>query len=278
MMATRTWIGESSDDATATGNYLEGVVPDDNDDVLFRAGANPCLSNVDFSAKLFTSLRRKRAYVGQIGSASSPFKCGANTCELDGGGVTFIQFGTSGSTDCNLCIITGDPSGPLPRIQLAGNITLLVVKIGIVTLVSGTIGRLVAAAYDNQPGRVQIENVGATVTLFEGQAGNLRQTGSSAVITTHSHQHGEAKIDAGAVTNVVLRGAHMISNAGGHTDIKVYDGSIDGSKDARARTWTTSEIHGNGRLIAGSGITLTNSPVDYTEKGGVIRPAGSIVV
>src|SRR3990172_8671174 len=266
-MADRTWIGTTSGDFNVAGNWVEGIVPVNADNLLFYLGARNLDTNVDQSAKTFGNVSFRSGYGGIAGvSTATPFLFGCTNLHIEGGS-TGLYLGTGAATIVNVRNLGAGPDFSRP-VYLAGTITKLNHERGPLYVPSGTITTMVAQAVQGS-----CELTTPTVTTLINKAGFLGMA-SAGTITTLQSVGGFARIDAGTLTNCNVYSPNATvewNTATTLAALKVYGGLFDASKSSIARTITASELWSGGIIDIANGfdnITLTAALV---QNGGTFR-------
>lgn len=270
-MATRTWTGDTDGDWDTAGNWSEGAVPIDADDVYITSGS-VSIDGFDASATELTSLTVGSSYTGTIGSSGTKLKIDATTFNFAGASDAYID----DSIFTNLIVQSTSPSNTALNLS---NVTITNLRVfggfGTVTVSSGSI-------------TTKIEQIGAdAVTLniaddltiggsctLTVDSGTLQLNQAVPTITVFGGMV-DIQLDSGTITTLNQYGGRIrwIPTASCTiTALNLYSGLFD-SKDSTSPTYTITDatVHENGTIDERSGLenaTYTN-PVSI--EGGEIR-------
>lgn len=270
-MPLRTFMGTTSDDWDVTGNWLEGVVPINDDSVVLSALAvRGPQTNVDQTAKNggagidLDLLYSHPGFKYAVGSSGNPLKVGCDKLVVMGSGEFWYQNAPAG-LDTDIAYITAATPGTL--VNLGGDtITELFALRGTIALDAtlGAMTRLHVGYMDTRQSDVtlKINSAAGTLTdLFQGGgrvfADNLI---SNAVVYGGELEKGSTT--AITVLDVMATGNVIYNSSGTITTARVR-GRLDLTKSSDAKTITTCIIFPGGDLKKIDELhTFTNPIVD----------------
>jgi len=278
-MATYDWVGTDSGnegDFSVADNFSPSGNPDTGDTVRFRLGRQSVTGGKDQSAKNFAAIIVGPGYSGDIGSSAGAFQCGATLLSYNGRGNAWFDCST-GSFNYDEVYVMG--GGTAKRVYFTGNIPAAHVAYGSATFESGTITELFVETMGSELSQPDVYLVDADVVALRVHSGTLRQNGSG-TITTGYFLRGNTTLEEGTITNIECWGGTVTKNAPTTcASCKVFAGVVDASKDDRAKTFTSSEVHFAATLNIWNGpdnVTMTN-PVKQVGGGKVIARTVSTV-
>jgi hypothetical protein len=241
-MAARTWSGSVSGDWSVTGNWVEGSVPVNGDEVYIPAGSAAITAGLNQSAVTLDWLEIERGYSANIGSKAAYLRVGtAVLIASPTGGSQFIDIGSSAiSPEIRS---TGTSSDGTRAFNLKGS------AIATLSVLGGGVG-------------VGVDpSVTSTITTVRNLGGNV-WIGQGVTLTTLYQTTGDAVLDC-AVTTVTMFGGTIekryagtlatanlyngtlyYSGSGGLTTLNAYGGVLDCRRSGIARTIGTLNAYG----------------------------------
>lgn len=264
-MAKRTWSGSVSGSWSVAGNWVEGSVPVNTDDVYIPAGSAAITAGLNQSAVTLGRFEIEDGYSANIGSTSESLQIKATSCVLaPSGGSQFIDLGNS---NINVEVRKTGSSGTGTRaLNLRGS------NLATVSVLSGSVGIATNPAQTSTVATVRVLGgsvwigQGVTLTTVNVTSGNVIVDCAATTLTLYSGSL-ETRY-TGAVTTVnVYEGTFFSSSTGTVTTLNAYGGTIDFRRSALARTVTTLTAHASTpvRLYADSA---------YVTIGTFNRPTG----
>lgn len=245
-MAKRTWSGSVSGDWSATGNWVEGSVPVNSDDVYIPAGSAAITTGLNQSAVTLGRLEIEDGYSANIGTKAGYLRIAAATVYLaPSGGSQFIDLGSS-----NISVEvrkTGSASTGTRAVNLKGsNLATVTVLSGSVGIATDPAATSTVATVRAMGGSVWIGQ-GVTLTTVQAVGANVLVDCAATTLTLWSGTL-ETRY-TGAVTTVnVYDGTFYPASTGTITTLNGYGGTIDFRRSALARTVTTLNATANETL------------------------------
>lgn len=264
-MANQDFTSTTSNDFGTSGNWTTAV-PVAGDNVTFTQSNAVSMDGTDQNAINLASLGVGTEYTGNIGSSGSYFIISADAVTIAGGvGMGNIYLDSGGTDELDNVVI--DSASTTKAVYLKGNLGDLIVKHGVVYLVSGSVDNIYVE-WDGLGTPPVIVNQGMTVTLFDGTTG-FTGTQTGGTITTFQADAGTMDAEGGTVTNIELRGSSRLNHKTTATvaSLVVKNGAtFDASGDPRAKTITLARLHQGGTIDLDTGlenVTVTS----WTEVG-----------
>jgi hypothetical protein len=273
-MSQRTWTGATSGDWAVTGNWQEGSVPINGDDVVIPAGSVSITASLNQSAVTLNSLTILSAYTGLIGLATTYLQIGAATCTIGGASGSsqagsgsqrlMLNFGAAQMTTTILgtCNVSADAG--LEPIRILGSHAsnkLYMVGTGRVGVATTLTSETATLTEFNVSGGGSLLNLGAGCTLTTGNISAGTATARSAMTTLTMAGGTLTTTGSGAIATATLRGAAptFYSNSTGTiTTFNLYTGVADFSGNPAARTLTTlNQWGGSVKAFGGNPSHLT---------------------
>ena len=273
-MAVRTWTGDVSGDWNTTGNWDEGSVPVNGDEVYIVSGS---VSIVGFDAADVTldSLTVGAQYTGSIGTSGGKMQISSTNFDYSGTGtsayyeVTYTTLTIQNtSTSDDALNLYGD-SDTITTLRILGgrgginidsscNITTTIEQIGsdgVTTNIadSTTIGGSCTLAMDS--GKLDLNQAIPTITIFGGELVAALDTGT---VTTINQYGGRVRWNPTASCTI--------------TTLTLYNGLFDSKNSTSpAFTITNATVHEGGLIDERSGLenAVWTNPVAV--EGGDIR-------
>lgn len=285
-MAIRYWASTSSTDPSLAANWLTAAgatgAPANGDTLIvqgLQTGTAANIANYDQSAVQLAELRIEKSYIGTIGSATSPWKIGADEVNIGGGegtgsGRIFIDFG---STETKITVmgsasVATDANREAVRLVGTHADNELFVSGGIVgfaTSVPGIAGTLAKLQVSGTSTVVRIgdnvtwtaiENTGATLTVNSPSA-----SGTLTVLSGTTTTNGIGKIGIVNVIGGTYYANHRAASGDSFDDVNLQGGTLDFTLVPRALSIGT--LNDAGGEIVGS-ILSQWSFTTYTEVAG----------
>lgn len=255
-MAIKKWIG--TDGSYSTGaNWSPANVPVNSDIVRIPAGAGNISSGLDQSAVTLTAFIVEKGYTGTIGSSAGYLKLVTARFEFDGGGVSYIDLGTSAIAPQVFGTAAGG-DGTRGLYLLGSALTTL-------NVTGGSVGLAVGVGETSTVATARLALAGASLWL-----------GTGVSLTAHDNHAGDAIIrcalttlniyggsvltsEVGAIATVNVKGGTFTPNSTGTiTALNSYGGSVDFRQSDAARTVTTTNKYKGGT------ISINKEAVTYT--------------
>lgn len=254
-MASRDFLSTSDQSFSTTANWTGSTVPVAGDDVTFTLSSAVSMDGTDQNAINLDSLAVGPAYAGNIGSSGSYFIISSDYVSIVGGSAMGNIYLDSGGTD-ELDEVVIDSASTSNQVYLKGDIGNLVVRHGLVTIVSGTVDNLFIE-WDGTGTRPTIVNQGSTITLLRTQTNvTFSQTGGT--ITTLKAGTGTFTISGeSTVTNYDIYGTASVTATTNSTCTlcDIYSGAtFDASQDVRAKTFSAVNLHQGGTANFNNGL------------------------
>lgn len=202
-------------------------IPVATDNVRLPAGAGKISSNLDNSSVALGSFIVEKGYTGTIASSSAYLRVGATRFEFSGGGLSYIDLGSSSVS---------------PQVFST------------------------ASGGDGTRGLYLLGSALATVNVVGGQVGISVNAGETATITTATVTDGSGSLWLGAgvtLTNWTQHGGDNIVRCAG-TTMNIYGGSC---KTEEVGAWTTQNVYSGTLTSNSTGTVSTlnsyGGTVDY---------------
>ena len=236
-MAARTWSGSTSGDWSVAGNWLEGSVPINADEVYIPAGAAAITAGLIQSAVTLDWLEIEDGYQSNIASSAAYLQIAtAVFIAAPSGGAQYIDLGSSA---INAEIRkTGSASTGLRALNLKGS------ALATVSVLSGSVGIATDPALTSTV--ATLHNLGGNVWCGQGVTlTTLLQTGGSTLLdcaaTTATLFSGtlEKRYGGTLATANVYDGTFFYAGSGALTTLNGNGGTVDCRRSAIARTITT---------------------------------------
>lgn len=280
-MATRTWTGTSSTDWHTTGNWDEGAVPTEVDDVYFNG--QQATQGVTASADIeFDTLNVGEDFGYNMFNSGNPGAVNNNAGAVDatlvdyrGTGDCYLQ-AASGQTINLVNVNTTNRRQTAFQIGGAGTVDQLNVLRGHCT-VQSSIGTLTFCLIS------YVENViGDAILVWEGSGSGfaeLRQVGGrsllqSGVTTVHLH-NGKIEVTTGAITTLNVCGGTFIYNSNGTIigTVNQAGGIVDLSQNVLGKEITLYNLFA-GVLDAGGNVNIVLTTLNQYLPGVFNRRGG----
>lgn len=255
-MATRTWTGTSSTAWVTAGNWLEGAVPVNGDDVVFDWNATQSVAGSDQSAVTLASLKIFQTF----GSSSILF--GSNT--------TPLKVGVSGRVDIGLPSQSPATASGSQRINLDFAAT---------SPTSVNVINSASASADTGKEVVRIKGSALTnpINVLGGTVGFATNSGDTATITTINVKSGTCNVGSGCtLTNLYCNGGTVTLNCAA-TLVETLSGSVtlQGSVEITTLTAVGGSTAVNNRAASGPSIGTLNlygsaATVDFSGVGSAL--------
>jgi hypothetical protein len=262
-MATRTWIGTTSGDWSVTTNWVEGSVPANGDDVVFKNNAVDVSSGLAQSAVTVATLTIDSTYTGKIGTASAYLQLGATAVSIGGasGSATpgtgsqriKINFGTVQMTTTVYSTCSSSADTGIEPVQIIGThasnkLYVQGGRVGVATVITSAVATI--SEWDIT-GSSAVLNLGVGCTLTTGYqtAGTVN---INSAIATFTQTGGTATTTgAGAISTAASIGGTAYLNSTGTIAIcNLYGtGRADFSQNPAARTVTVLNHFKGGSLV-----------------------------
>lgn len=272
-MAGGVWLTTADGTFTTDANWSSGTHPGSNDDTQFLDGS-VTLNGIDESSTDLDSIFVGPDFEGGIGSSGTYLQLGCDLCSLMAGPKTQNLYLKADSAAFDDVRIDSDPNCEIYLDAASGGVTALTVVRGHVHLVQGTF-TTVNITWDGVGHKPFVWVETATITtLNQFTDCNINMTGAG-TITTANVDGGLLDVDAGTVTTYNQRGGRVLHETTSTvTTLNAYGGLFDGSRDGRAKTFTTINKHKNSTVnlnvgIAGA-ITISNNNLFFGDPVQVI--------
>jgi hypothetical protein len=301
-MATKYWKSTSSTDFTLAANWSDAAAPANGDTLILNHLGTASIETNLGSVLTGITLIVEKSYLGRIGVLTSTtqtyltfdggtISIGTPPAQGSPNGSSLIMIGNTSTTAMTVNVLDSASTGyslNYPPVLVKGtDLTVNVTggRVGIAALVGDTAAgtfKLTKGAGSESP--FIYFGSGATPTAISASAGavNSRSSntcGSAVISGTASYTYD----GTGAHTALTVRDTATCyySGTGTITTASVSGGTLDFSRDTRAKTVTNSTVYSGSRLnvdngVAG-GITFTNATqfpdglddVTITSPGGV---------
>jgi len=261
-MARKTWLGTVSGDYSVAGNFAEGSIPQDADDVYLAPGAVAISAGLDQGAVKLASFHQSQAYTGLVGTAAAYLKINAARVILG------EYFGTDqppGSQRIKLHIVhasgvspivevldsasaSADANLPPIRLLMEDQSGELHVRKGQVGLAVGlpseisTVGAIQVSYQTSTEGDAQVLlGPGVTWASLTTKGGRtVLQSGGTTILQKDGVVH---MVGGGTVTTWTIEGGTAYPEATGTiTTLECKGGTADFARSRLARTVTTPKV------------------------------------
>ena len=285
------WTNVTEDNQWDTdANWSRGAAPVDDDDVVLNATAQGSITGGFVAATgvdlILNSFVRMPDYTGDVGTSGSPCRFATvndtspinpldptGKAIIQGPGKFFFETADGVGTNEDVDYMYVDTDNQSDVIELSGAIDNLHVIKGRVTGLAAFVPINVAVTYRDNPNSdavLTLQNTASIGALFVN-AGNAKNEGSGSTgpiyIAGGNYLHGKA---AGSVTAIFLGGGTCVYNSAAPlASAVIQGGTLDMSKDGRAKTI-------NFLLVATGGVYLDGPHVTITH-GGSILPLTDII-
>lgn len=290
-MATKYWISTSSTSFTTGANWSDSAAPGNNDTLIFNhLGTANCSTNTASSLTGVTVIV-EQSYTGQLGALTSAgvatyFQLdggtvfiGRKTAQGSGSGPTLVMLKNSSTTAMTVNVLNTSSSSAstyYPPVMITGGTAITVnhsggnVGVSLVPGESATVTYRIAISDDAAIPPSVTFGSGVTVTELTANGGTI--TSYSSNTNTNTALSGTATytylgtgahttIDASTGTTVIYSGTGTLTTG------NLRGGSIDFSRDSRAKTVTTLNTYRGYSLNVNNGeagsITFTNAINHY---------------
>jgi hypothetical protein len=227
-MATRTWIGTTSGDWSVTTNWVEGSVPANGDDVVFKNNAVDVSSGLAQSAVTVATLTIDSTYTGKIGTASAYLQLGATAVSIGGasGSATpgtgsqriKINFGTVQMTTTVYSTCSSSADTGIEPVQIIGThasnkLYVQGGRVGVATVITSAVATI--SEWDIT-GSSAVLNLGVGCTLTTGYQTAGTVNINSAIDDVHANRrHRSRRPAAGAISTAASIGGTAYLNSTG---------------------------------------------------------------
>ena len=285
--ATLATASAAPNDWSTAGNWSTGAVPVDGDDVHFEHSSIDVLYGLNQSGVQLASLRIGQSYTGKIGLPRTSdagyieyraayLAIGAAVIHIGdgvGAGSSRIKLDTGADQTALHIHDAGSPAeSDLESVLWKGThadnvINLSKGSLGVAVLPSetATIATLNLGYRDNVIGDATARlGSGVTLTTINKSGGALEINSN---LTTLTQTDGETTIAAGAVTTLNVRGGAVRYNSTGAcgTANVAAAATLDFSRDLRAKTVTTTNKYGDGRVRDPFKVVTFTNGIDCEE-------------
>jgi len=269
-VAYNIWLGADGN-WNNVANWSLGAVPVDTNDVIFnRTSSTSVTSNQDAPDGVdLNSLTVHPLYTGDIGTSAAPLiidtasdPTGAvGNIVKQGPGAFFIKAGPLGEGNIEFLYIDTDEQAA--EIEVDGVINNLIVIKGRVVALSNFDGTNIWVSYRNNPpadAHLTVESTIA-ITRCAMNGGTVLHNGTSTIANTYIAAGRVIQgLNAGGVGNLAMTGGLLEYNS---TDVLVFayvmGGTLDLSRDGRAKTITELVVFPGGKFLPNANTTITNN-------------------
>lgn len=269
-MATRIWSGATSGDMTVAGNYVGGVAPIANDDVIFDRGS---VSVTKWAGVNLVTVTTTQGYTGGLGASGSAVAVDGNITTLKIGGKqsgVFLSVNT-GQTIGTLSLETGSASfsglGTITDAYVSGGANLNATLTTLTNL------------YVITPDSSAIIGTSATDTTTLYSMGRVESTSRNITNITVGPQGRVVTKGTTATSTIVIEPTGVFNKQSGSTDALAtikFGGTFSNEGNtyvSPAPTLSSAKIWSNGKIIPnGAGSILTVSATAYFGAAGGDRP------
>jgi hypothetical protein len=248
-MATRTWSGSVSGDYSVAGNWLEGSVPVNTDDVRIPYGSAAITAGLNQSAVTLASFIVEPG-APAIGTATTNLQIGVSTTfRFAGDGTAYIDIGSSGilvQVDA-----TGTPATGARGLYIKGS------AISVLAVNGGHVGLAWRSGETSSATTIRCANSGSS--LWSGSG--VTNTTYHAIDGNHIMHHGCTTLNhyngtvitrgSGNITTVNCygdAGTFYPQSSGTITTLNIYAGTVDTLMCGVARGITTVKLDPGGTL------------------------------
>jgi hypothetical protein len=240
---------------TNTANWVGGVAPVANDDVLFQFGSAQSLTGSDQSGTELDDITILPTCSGDAGSADTYLQLdqgAANSVVYAGGGTWYLDMGTAGSTEVRVdrTRTASQGNAGLYFKNDTNPITTFDVVSGVVRLVNANITTLVVRA-----DATVIIDAACTVGTIQIEGGTLEDLG--AAVTTINQSGGVVTQKGADAYTLNQYGGTFYNDGTGTATVNLYGGIFDSERDGRAKSVTLTQTGGTAKLSAN--VTLTDT-------------------
>lgn len=255
----RVWWGKAAGNEGKFGfdaNWVGGTKPALNDIPVFQGATSN--QNVDDDL-VQTALTVRKIIIdedweGDIGSESAYLQIGVDntTGIIFNRGVGQVWIDTSGAVDPSEVKVRTEETVNATHIKCT-TIAEMNVEKGLVYLEDGTITLLHMEMVGNILHDARVYANDGVITTLRKIGGELWVDG--ATITTLYNQNGNVEVLSGTITNLENYNDNVTwKTTTTLVSAKIWGGSFDASKDARAKTITAIEMHGEARVNVDNGM------------------------
>lgn len=287
------WIGGTSTDPNVAGNWEDGNVPTDEDEIIFNDQAEQECAGHDFGLADPNDVD-----VHIIVEESFPFTVGSSGTPLAFNGIDYLLFkgsGTASSYFSTTCAagddngidnaIVNSPSSANPCVTLIGTIERLCNERGHTAIDSGATldGRIqIMGATSGSPSVVTVPSGPTTTGLYIAVDGGLLNLSASVPEIRQSggevNLKGTAAVTAaGTAGRLEISGGLFNWRSKASMDlIECTGGKFVTPVNRDGRTITTLAAYGSAVVdirIGGLNITFTNDPLEFGD-AQILRPSG----
>jgi hypothetical protein len=296
-MAVRTWTGATTNgDWGNTGNWFEGSVPVNSDDVVFRNNTQPVTTGFNQSLVTLASLTIDQTYTGTLGDATNYLRVSATSLRIgapsqtpgvvaNGSQRIKLDLGAAQTTAVIINTCTGSADGGLPPVQLLGthasnSLTVMAGQAGVAVVLDSEIST-VATLNVSGTGATVFTGKGTTLTTINQNGGNL--TINSAATTVSNVAGTFTSQGSGAITTANITGNANLNSTGTITTLNVYSGGrANFTADPRARTIATAKLYKGATILYDPAVITVSNPMQLvggtTEDVTITTPPGRTVV
>lgn len=267
-MANSDWAGNDTGNEgkfNTAANWAGGV-PATGDAARFPAGSYAVTGDFDQSAKNFAEFYTALDFSGDIAEATSYLLLGATRVTHRGSGSLYLD-NTSSTYDFDDVLLKSDAA--TGRLFLKGSVGECQAHAGRMTYQSGTMTKLWA---ENMGAPLDVTVTAATVQAAYVLGGIFMLDSASGLLTTLDVLSGTVTIKSGTVSLLRIWGGTVDWRSTITCPQAVcYGGTLNCTRDGRAKTFTDLETHHGCRVDMQNGpnnITVTN-PIHYI--GGDVK-------
>ena len=237
-MAVRTWSGNDSTTPyswAVAGNWEEGSVPVNSDEVVIPAGSQKITAGLNQSSVTLAGLTIEVGYDQDIGSSTGYLQIGLSAAASlqTTSGQQFLDFGSS---NVNIEVLgSGSASTGQNAINLVGS------NLATVSIIGGSVGIATALAKS------------ATVATLRVLGGSV-WCGANVTLTTLNLYGGSVLQQCSSTTSTVYGGTLSTKGSGTITTGNLYAGTMRLNSTG---TITTLNAYGGSVFLDGSGLART---------------------
>lgn len=272
-MATRTWKASGTGDWGTAGNWEEGAVPVNGDDVFLLTGSQSVTAGLDQNTVALASLRIGPGYTGTIGTSSADLRIDATTLDFASGGTSAYLAGAYTNV-----IVKGGSGEDMLHF---GKTTAADSDIDNLRIVGGSVTGKVTVNNSTVLDDVYIQSapaatlvIGTSVTSLDSINMDSGSVTCGSACTTFNVDGGTLTHTTGAVTTINIEGQGVVAynSSGTITTLNVYGGLISFRDNvSNSVTITAGQVHTDGV------IDLRNSLRNVGETNGITVYGGRII-